>query len=1078
MSRLLGQSLRPAVAGLVWVALVATGRAASLKSDGEQLFKSTIQPIFVEHCHKCHSHQADKIKGGLVVDSLSGLLTGGDTGAAIIPGDPEKSLLIAAIRYTDEDLQMPPKGKKLSDEQISALAQWVKLGAPWPVSDTNKVARRRITEEDRKWWSFQPLRAVDPPRVDDNSWSRNDLDRFIWQKLASENLKPSPEASRQVLIRRLNFDLIGLPPTPGEIDAFVNDTSAEAYERLVDRLLSSPRYGERWARHWLDLARYADSDGYRIDDFRPHAWRYRDYVIAAFNNDKPYDRFVKEQLAGDELWPQEPEAMVATTFLRHWIYEYNNRDVKGQWNTILNDLTDITGDLFLGLGIQCARCHDHKFDPILQKDYYRLQAFFAPILPRDDLPLATPEELASYKEKLQKWEDATAEIRREIAEIEAPHMRAVGEMAIKKFPEDIQELIRKPRPERTPYEHQIADLAYRQVLYEHNRFHGRLKGDEKDRWEDLKKKLAEFDHLKPTALPPVFCATDVGPNAPPTFIPKGRKQEPLEPGFLTLLDEKATIIPAVATNPNSTGRRAALARWIGDPQNRLSTRVIVNRVWQYHFGRGLVGTSSDFGKLGEQPSHPELLDWLARRFVQDGWSFKKLHKLILTSATWRQSAATPATELAKVKDPENRWLWRMNIRRLEAEQIRDALLSTSGELDLNTGGPALDHSRPRRTIYAKVLRNTRDPLLDVFDVPEGFVSTGQRNVTTTPSQALLMMNGPYLLQRARAMAGRLSKEKFANDEELVTVAYRLAFGRAPDSSERTAGAAFLREQAGKVDPAPAGGAPRSIAFESDKMPYREGRAALMQPNTEQNKLEVPNSGALVSGVFTIEAFVLLKSVYTDASVRTIASIWDGNASHPGWSLGVTGRKSRSKPQTLVLQLVTEPMEGSGGLEAVFSGLNIELNKPYFVAATVNVTDTNKTGVTFYSKDLSNDDEPLQITRLAHRSALPIHAAANFTIGGRDTQPDQVWDGLIDDVRLSKSVLKPEQLLLTSESITETTMGFWRFESATSYHKDASPKGNDIRVKLAPPAPPGDPRTAALVDFCHVLLNANEFIYVD
>jgi len=877
------------------------------------------------------------------------------------------------------------------------------------------------------------------------------------------------------LIRRLSFDLTGLPPTPDEVDTFVSDTSPDAYEKLIERLLSSRHYGERWARHWLDLVRYADSDGYRIDDYRPNAWRYRDYVVDAFNSDKPYDRFVKEQLAGDELWPQEKEAIVATTFLRHWIYEYNNRDVKGQWTTILNDLTDTTGDLFLGLGVQCARCHDHKFDPILQKDYYRLQAFFAPVLPRDDLPLATPEEHAIYKEKLRKWEEATAEIRREIDAIEAPHMLAAGEMAITKFPEDIQEVIRKPRAERTPYEHQIADLAYRQVLYEHNRFQSRIKGEQKDRWAALKKQLAEFDDLKPAALPPVFSVTDVGAEAPATFLPKGKKV-PIEPGFLTLLDERPAVIPPVATAPNSTGRRTALASWITDPKNPLATRVIVNRVWQYHFGRGLVGTSSDFGRLGELPSHPELLDWLAERFVQDGWSFKKLHKLILTSATYRQSALTPANDITKKKDPENRWLWRMNIRRLESEQIRDALLAASGELDLNPGGAPVDASKARRTIYTRVMRNTRDPLLDAFDAPENFVSTGQRNVTTTPSQALLMMNGTYLIQRARAMAERLERQNLATQEALVTAAYRLAFGREPDSAERRDALAFLREQAERVDTQPQ--PPREIAFESEKMPYREGRAALMQPNGMQNKFEVPHSGSLVADKFTVEAFVLLKSVYEDASVRTIAASWDGRENNPGWSFGVTGRRSKNRPQTLVLQLASEPMEGSPEVEPVFSGLNMELNRPYFVAVSVDLGNTNESGITFYSKDLSNDDEPIQVAHVAHRTAQSAHGIANFTIGGRDTRLDHVWEGLIDDVRLSNSVLKPEQLLLTSESITDTTMGFWRFESATSYHKDASPRANDIRARIAPAAGPTNARTAAFIDFCHVLLNANEFLYVD
>jgi mono/diheme cytochrome c family protein len=1048
---------------------------AASDSEGERFFTDKVKPIFVEHCHNCHSHNADKIKGGLVVDSLSGVLTGGDSGPAIVPGDPKKSLLIVAISYTDEDLQMPPKGKKLSDAQIRTLTEWVSMGAPWPASDTNKIARGKITEEDRQWWSFQPLKKVAPPEVDDGGWSRNEIDRFIYAKLAAEGLKPSPEASRTALIRRLSFNLIGLPPAPAEVDAFVNDTSSDAYEKLIERLLSSQHYGERWARHWLDLVRYADSDGYRIDDYRPHAWRYRDYVINAFNSDKSYDRFVKEQLAGDELWPEETESMVATSFLRHWIYEYNNRDVKGQWTTILNDLTDTTGDLFLGLGMQCARCHDHKFDPILQKDYYRLQAFFAPILPRDDLPLASREAYAAYQEKLRKWEEATAEIRRAIEEIEAPHRDAAGEMAITKFPEDIQELIRKPREQRTPYEHQIADLAYRQVIYEHNRFQSRIKGDEKDRWDALKKQLAEFDHLKPAAPPPVFSATDVGREAPPVFLPKGKK-EPVEPGFLTLLDDKPAVIPVPATAPNSTGRRTALANWIVDPKNPLTKRVIVNRVWQYHFGRGLVGTSSDFGKLGETPSHPELLDWLAQRFVADGWSLKKLHKLIVTSATYRQSALTPPTDVAKAKDPENRWLWRMNIRRLDAEQIRDALLAASRELDFQPGGPPVEASKPRRTIYTKAMRNTRDPLLDVFDAPENFVSTGQRNVTTTPNQALLMINGNYLLERARAMAERLESQKFASDEDVVSAAYRLAFGREPQSIERSDALSFLREQAGRVDTKPR--SPRAIAFESDKMPYREGRAAVMQPGGMQNKFEVPNSGSLVSAKFTVEAFVLLKSVYDDASVRTIAALWDGKENSPGWSLGVTGRRSRHRPQTLVLQLASEATEGSTGVEAIFSGLNIQFNTPYFVAVSVDLANTNESGVTFYSKDLSNDDEPLQMAYVAHRTAEPIRATANFTIGGRDTRLDHVWDGLIDDVRLSNAVLKPEQLLLTSESITESTMGFWRFESATSYHKDASPRANDIRAKVAPETAPANPRTAALTDFCHVLLNANEFLYVD
>ncbi len=1060
-----------------WLALTPLGFAApnQVSPADAAFFEKKIQPLLSENCHKCHSHTADKIKGGLVVDSLAGLLKGGDTSPAIVPGEPDKSLLIKAIRYTDEDLQMPPKGKKLSVEQIADLEKWVKLGAPWPGADATKVVTKgKITDEDRKWWAFQPVREPKLPEVKDRGWAKGPIDQFIFQKLSAEGLKPSAAASRRTLIRRLYFDLWGLPPSPEEVDAFVANKSPDAYEKLVDHLLDSPRYGEHWARHWLDLVRYAESDGYRIDDYRPHAWRYRDYVIKAFNDDKPYDRFVREQLAGDELDPGNPEMLVANSYLRHGIYEYNNRDVKGQWVTILNDITDVTSDVFLGLGLQCARCHDHKFDPILQKDYYRLQAFFAPLMPRQDLVLASAKERAEYEQKLVQWEETTADLRKQIEKIEKPYLTKAAKDAIAKFPEDIQELINKPVAERAPYEHQIAELAYRQVNYEFDRINGKFKSPDKEKLVALRKELAKFDLFKPKPFPPAYTVTDVGSNAPPTFIPKGKNPPSIEPGYLTLLDEKPATIQPVSTAPNSTGRRSELARWLTQPDNPLSTRVIVNRLWQYHFGRGLVSTASDFGKLGEKPSHPELLDWLATRFVKDGWSFKKMHRLILTSATYRQSATEPAADLARMKDPENRFLWRMNIRRLDAEQARDAILASSGELSLEMGGASVEAGKARRTIYTKVVRNSRDALLDVFDVPEGFSSTPQRNVTTTPTQALFMFNSQYLLQRAKAMADRLQSAKYKNDEQLVTAAYRLAFGREPDSSERMTAAAFLKEQTKRIPPPK----PTSVPFVSEKMPYREGKAASMQPKGPMDRFEVADNSLMPTGDFTIEAFILLRSLYEDASVRTIASHWNGNKTSPGWALGVTGKKSSSKPQTLVLQLTGEPGEGSGGYEAVFSGLNIELNRPYFVAASVHLADTNETGITFYAKDVSNDDEPLQVVHVAHKVTTSIHSRAAFTMGGREGESIHLWDGLLDDVRLSSTALRQEQLLLTSEGVTEKTVGFWQFESAANYQKDSSPHGLDIKIKKAPATTRPDPHAAALIDFCHVLLNANEFLYVD
>jgi mono/diheme cytochrome c family protein len=1082
MKSSLPPSLLPAVV------LMAGGFCAVAAPDerDHEFFRKKIQPIFTEHCYKCHSH-GDKIKGGLVVDSLSGVLTGGDTGPAVVPGKPEESLLIKAVAYEDDDLQMPPKGKKLSEEQIALLTDWVKRGAPWPEEPGKKAARPkgRITDEDRQWWAFQPVARVQPPTVEDGGWSANEIDRFVFQKLQSNGLKPAPPAAPEQIVRRLYFDLIGLPPRSEEVSSFVLDhknapipaAKRAVVEKLVDELLASPRYGEQWARHWLDLVRYAESDGYRIDDYRPHAWRYRDYVIRSLNADKPYDRFVQEQIAGDEIAPGDVEARIATGYLRHWIYEYNNRDVVLQWSNILNDITDTTADVFLGTGLQCARCHDHKFDPILQKDYFRFQAFFAPLLPRDDLKLATAEMEAEYREKLRSWEEKTAELRREIDALEAPHKEKAAADAIAKFPPETQALIRKPAAERTPYEEQLVQLALRQVYYEYDRLLNKMKGPDKDKLVGLYKQLSAFDNEKPEPPAPAFAATDVGTKAPPVFIPKKQQLGEIEPGVLTILDEKP--LPVSLSLPNSTGRRAALAQWMTNPENPLTPRVIVNRIWQYHFGRGLAVNASDFGKLGEPPSHPELLDWLARRFISDGWSLKKLHRLIVLSATYQQSVASPLAEIARIKDPENRLLWRGGTRRLDAEQIRDAILAVTGELDLSAGGPSVDWAKPRRTIYTKVVRNTRDPLLDVFDVPERFASQAQRNVTTTPTQSLLMINSPWALGRARAFASRLKKEATSSDEtSVIADAYRLAYGREPRPEEIASVQRFLESQ-GALAALPKAEA-KVAPFAADKLPFRDGRAALLVPGSPQDRLIVPDSAYLPKQDFTVEAFIRLNSLYEGGEVRTIASHWDGKKGHPGWSLGITSKGSRYKPQTLVLQLSgDQPWSDKDPIEPVFSGLHIELGKPYFIAVAVDLEDATEKGITFYAKDLSNDDEPMQSVQMKHKVTSGIRPGnVPLTIGGRSPdEPRHVFDGIIDDVRLSNVPLPPDQLLINKEGVAEHTVGYWRFEQDTGHYKDSAQRAGDILAK-AIEAPKADPKAAALADFCHVLLNSNEFLYVD
>jgi hypothetical protein len=1072
---------------IAFFSLLGVGATASQKSPDHEFFLKEIQPILADHCYKCHSHSSDRIKGGLVVDSRDGLITGGDGGAAVVPGDPDKSLLIEAIRYDNDDLQMPPKGKKLTDQQIAVLTEWVKRGAPWPEEPGKKASRPkgRITDEDRQWWSFQPLANPEIPEVADGGWSRNEIDRFVYQRLEKEGLKPAGVARPEQLIRRYYFDLIGLPPTPEEVDAFVEASGRDsqvAAAEVVDRLLASPRYGERWARHWLDLVRYAESDGFRVDDYRPHAWRYRDYVIRAFNEDKPYNRFVAEQIAGDEIAPEDLDARTATGFLRHWIYEYNNRDAVSQWGNILNDITDVTADVFMGMGLQCARCHDHKFDPILQKDYYRLQAFFAPLLPRDDLMLAKREEIQAYEARVKEWEDKTADLRRQIFEIEQPHKLKAAENAIKIFPPETQVLIRKPTLERSPYEHQVAELAYRQIHYEYARLLNRMRGADKDKLVALYKQLSAFDADKPQSPPPAFAASDVGPTAPAVFIPKKQQLGEVEPGFLTILEEAPAKVEPVRgveldLGDGSTGRRKALAEWLTRGDNPLTTRVIVNRIWQYHFGRGIVGTSSDFGKIGETPSHPELLDWLALRFVKDGWSFKKMHRLILLSATYQQSIENPIVEQARLKDPENRLLWKGSTRRLDAEQIRDSILATTGELDLQPGGEGVSWDKPRRTIYTKVIRNTRDPLLDVFDAPEGFQSTSQRNATTTPTQSLLMINSQWSLTRARAFASRVKKESLSSDVgNMVADAYRLAFGRQPKPEEQALARGFIEAQTAIAETRKPES--KTASFLSDKIAFRDGRGALIAEKSEQDRLVVPSMGVFPGGDFTAEAFITLKSLYPGGEVRTILSQWDGKRGHPGWSLGVTSKGSRYKPQTLVLLLSgDQPFSDQDPVEPLFSGIHIELGKPYFVAVSVNLDDATEKGVTFYCKDLSNDDEPMQVSQVKHKVLSGIKNDAPLTIGARGDDPKHVFDGVIDDVRVSNIPLPQEQLLLTRDGVFEHTVGYWKFENDPGVYIDSTKRGGNIVARTVE-QPKVEPQFAALIDFCQVLLNSNEFLYID
>lgn len=634
----------------------------------------------------------------------------------------------------------------------------------------------------------------------------------------------------------------------------------------------------------------------------------------------------------------------------------------------------------------------------------------------------------------------------------------------------------KPAAERSPLDKQMADLVNRQVQFEYDRLDTKIKGADKEKLIALRKQLSAFDKDKPKDLPEAFAAADVGPQAPPVTIPK-RGKEDIEPGFPSVLDDKPAVIKPIATAPNSTGRRSALAEWLTRPDNPLTPRIIVNRIWQYHFGHGLASSASDLGKLGDVPSHPDLLNWLAVQFVKDGWSIKKLHKLIVTSATYRESATSPDMMAGKAKDPENHLYWRGNVRRLEAEQIRDAMFAVTGELNLKAGGAGVIATEPRRSIYTRIMRNTRDPMLDVFDAPLWFNSVSARDTTTTPVQSLLLINSQLMLQRAKAFADRLEREGSADESRLIEYAYQLAYGRSPSAKEIAQAGQFLKEQEERIDVKRAGSA--KAAFLYDKLPYRDGQAAILEPDGPQNRFEVPPNAALPKGDFTIEAFIMIRSVYDSGSVRTIAANWTGGNTSPGWGFGVTGKKSRRKPQTLVMQLTGTRLNGKVDNEALFSDQQILLDKPYYVAATVKLAKDGKPGtVTFYAKDMSNDDEPLQIAKVSHTVTGGIANKVSFTIGGRPGKGQSFFDGLIDDVRLSSRALPLEQLLFTSESLNNDTVGFWKFETKPDVFNDASGNGLNIRPYASTGKTQVDPHEAALMDFCQILLNSNEFLYVE
>ncbi len=925
----------------------------SLEAEGQAYYKEKVFPILEANCFKCHGGE-DKLKGGFRVTSREGLLRGGELGSGYNPDAPDESLLLEMVSYKDDEHQMPPK-EKLAPEHLAVLTEWFSRGAPYDpaleiAGDPAEHKRSHISDEDRKYWAYQTVNETPVPKAPDATWARNPVDAFISAKLADSGLSPSPRATRQVLVRRAYYDLIGLPPTPEEVAKFVNDPrpEEEAWCDLIEDLLERPQYGEKWARHWLDLVRYAETNGFERDNPKPEIWRYRDYIINAFNSDKPYDRFVIEQLAGDELDQPTFDSLVATGFHRLMQWDDEPADRKQHVYDVLADNLQVTAETFLGSTLGCARCHDHKADPFTQEDYYSFMAFFHGVTHYQTegtlIAWATEAEKQKFeterKQKLADLNQQKDKLETEILSWLRNHdFLKEGETEVLTFvanaldanPTDWFYATERPSPDwmsvgfvnkswlkaeggfgkegtpgarvRTPWKTadiwmraqfglmelpetlalelhhdedvevylngvevyratgfvtqyqtidlgpealaalqtgknilaihchqtkggQYVDAALRTGRPEARSIKALIKREGGPRlanrinkdfgreilrdYSQLETEIETLRHQRPGIQ--INGVTEAGQNPEPMFIhirgSAHAEGDPVAPAFPAVLSgtehSKPAVIPAAYQGKNTSGRRRILAEWIASPENPLTARVMMNRLWQHHFGRGIVPSTSDFGKLGEAPTHPELLNWLAAEFIRQGWSIKEMHRLLMTSATYQMSSAPRQDALAV--DPTNNLFWRYSMRRLTAEEIRDSMLALSGDLNLRQGGEpvfpplpaevlqtasrpdqAWGHSSPedaaRRSIYVHVKRSMRVPFLADFDQADTDVPCAVRFATTVPTQSLCMLNSEFVNTQAATFARRIQAEADPTPEAQVRYALTLTLNREPRAEE-------------------------------------------------------------------------------------------------------------------------------------------------------------------------------------------------------------------------------------------------------------------------------------------------------
>jgi len=852
----------------------------SAATPAEQHFIEKVKPLLDSRCVSCHG--PDKVKAGLRLDSRPAVLKGGESGPAMVPGKPAESLLLQAVMHTKKDLEMPPK-EKLTTNDVAVLRQWIVDGAPWPEATSRVEAASILRAGERigdAWtdsrnpivrifggqrldlWSVKPLRHVEPPAVTTigsrearkepktgtllhvsrfgsaGTFVRNPIDQFVLAKLREHGLEPAPEASRRTLARRLSFDLTGLPPTPEETDEFVNDPRPDAYEQLVDKLLASPRYGEQAAREWMDVIRYSDSNGFDWDEFRPKAWRFRDYLIRSFNADKPFDRMIREQLAGDELVDGAPtneaeqDCLIATGYLRLGPQDNSagafNEQARSR-SELLTDLTETTSSAFLGLTMACCRCHNHKYDPLSQADHYRLRAFFEPVKFGDDIPLDLRAEQEAIRAQNKAIDEEINPIKKQREELLAAVKKRLRDAKAAKLSPDERAAVEVAREKRTDEQKKKAEAAEKKVELKEKEVTAALVDAEKKQNEALTKQVDALTKKKRAFTTGLLASDKPDKVAVTKILFQGdykAEREAVEPGFMSILDPNPARIEK-PRNAKTTGRRLSLADWIASTNNPLTARVFVNRLWQSHFGEGLVATPNDFGLAGARPTHAELLDWLAGEFMRGGWSVKQMHKLIVMSGTYRQATVIADGEASRGEktDRENNFLWRQNLKRLSAEQLRDAVLATAGTLRLDHRGgppvwpdlpPEIAQSNPAflddnaektkawypspktnqnvRSVFLIQKRTVRVPFLETFDLPENTVSCPRRNESIVAPQALSLLNSELAVESARAFAERVNVAAGEDAARQVDWVFKFALQRRPADDERRAALDLLKSR--------------------------------------------------------------------------------------------------------------------------------------------------------------------------------------------------------------------------------------------------------------------------------------------